>query len=279
MADSVSSSVLHAGEQIIADEAYRFDNSNRPTPDYYVVQRTISGKISFKLKGQQHWVGAGRAMLFTHREDSAYAYSDPHRTPYRQHYVAFVPSPALAELFLDLRRKFGSIIAMPPRAECTALLGEVINRFLRGTFVDRFHETELIYRLLLALHREQVRAVRIDDPIEYGRQCLLDRFRRPLNLKTVAATCGVSREHFIREFRKRFRETPGAMLQRLRLEHGRTLVISTNLPLEEVALASGFANRGSFTRAYRRLFRSDPRSCCHKAGVDGPLPAQHPGGA
>lgn len=276
MTDRVHSSVRHAGEQVILDESYRFDNAQRPTPEYHVVQRTISGAVTFRIKGRPHRVEAGQAMLFTHREDSAYGYTATNGEPYRQHYVAFVPSPALGELFAELRRNSGSIVRMPPKAECTLLLGELIDRFLRGAFVDRFHETELVYRLLLALHREQAQAVRVADPIEYGRQYLLDRFRRPLNLKTVAAACGISREHFIREFRRRFQETPGAMLQRLRLEHARTLVVSTILPLEEVALASGFANRGSFTRAYHRLFRSHPRDCRQAASGGKPNSAQHP---
>jgi len=97
------------------------------------------------------------------------------------------------------------------------------------------------------------------DPIEFGYHYLRNHFRSPVNLKIVAAKCGISREHFIRQFSARFAEAPGAMLRRLRLEHADAMLSGTELTVEDVALASGFTNPNSFGRAYRLRFGRSPR--------------------
>jgi AraC-like DNA-binding protein len=109
-------------------------------------------------------------------------------------------------------------------------------------------------------YREQVAATQIHDPIEYGHHYLRDHFRSPLNLKEVAARCGVSREHFIRAFGKRYGETPGGLMRRLRLEHARRILGATQLPVQDVALASGFADANTFCRAYRNRYGATPGS-------------------
>ena len=121
----------------------------------------------------------------------------------------------------------------------------------------------------MALYREQVHGTREEDPIEFGSHVLRARFRGEINLKTIARQCGVSREHFIRAFSDRYGETPGALLRRLRLEHARTMLQATELPIGEVARASGFSSAATFCRAFRAAFATTPgdvrsRSCAVK---------------
>src|SRR5262249_32583813 len=129
--------------------------------------------------------------------------------PYRLRYWQAWPAPTFLPLFNQIRFEFGSVVAMPDRSEAAALFNQVFTRYKQRTFRDRFHESELMHRTLVALYREQVQETHTTDPIEYGYHYLRNHFRSPVNLKTVAANCGVSREHFIREFRGRFGEPPG----------------------------------------------------------------------
>jgi transcriptional regulator GlxA family with amidase domain len=147
---------------------------------------------------------------------------------------------------------------MPDASEATALLDEVIQRYGQRQFRDRLHESELIFRLLIALYREQVQDTRTTDPIEFGSHYIRSHFRSPVNLKTIVQKCGVSREHFIREFSARNRESPGVMLRRLRLEHARAMLQATELSVQEIALACGFTSSNTFCRAYRLKFGRSP---------------------
>lgn len=251
--------VVHVGAEEIHDHpGYCFDNARREGQFALVIQRTLGGAAFFRDAGVRQLVPAGRAMLFTHAEPTAYGYPPEAREPYRLRFLAFSAAAGAREIFARLRADFGSVARMPDDAEATALFDEAIERYRQRQFRDRLHEAELVYRLLIALYREQGRETRASDPVEFGQHYIRNHFRSPVNLKIVAQKCGVSREHFIREFSARYAEPPGALLRRLRLEHARAMLTATGLGVEDIALASGFTSSNTFCRAYRSRFGKSP---------------------
>ncbi|MDB6093326.1 MAG: AraC family transcriptional regulator [Verrucomicrobia bacterium] len=253
-------SVVHVGaEEVQTSPAYRFDNSRREGEFALVIQRTVSGSAWFRDERSTQPVPAGHAMLFSHREATGYGYPVEASEPYRLRFLAF-SATGVAELFDRLRQDFGSVVRMPDESEATSLFDEAIERYRKRQFRDRLQESELVYRLLIALYREQVQGTRTSDPIEFGHHYVRNHFRSPVNLKGVAQKCGVSREHFIREFSARYRESPGLLLRRLRLEHAKAMLTATALSVEEIALASGFTSSNTFCRAYRLRFGKSPGS-------------------
>lgn len=253
------SGVLGGGEETRAHISYFFDNSGRGDADSLVVQRSCSGALFFEDPQARRPVPAGHAMLFTHREDTRYGYPPEAREPCRLRFLA-VSQHGVRDLFNRLRHDFGPVVRMPDQSEATLLFDDILDRYDRRTFEDRFHEADLIHRMLVALYREQVAATRHHDPVEFGYHYVRSRFRSPINLKQVAADCGVSREHFIRMFSARHGEPPGEMLRRLRLEHAHTMLCATEIPIQDVALACGFASATAFCRAYRLKFGVSPGS-------------------
>lgn len=246
-----------AAEEIQLSPAYRFENAGREGRTALVIQRTQAGAAWFRDPQGRRLVPPGHAMLFTHDEPTAYGYPPESAEAYRLRFISFSPT-GTRPLFDRIRADFGPIVRMPDAAEATALLDEIIQRYRQRQFRDRLHEAELLYRLLIALYREQIQGTRSSDPVEFGYHYVRDRFRSPVNLKGVAQKCGVSREHFIREFSARYRESPGAMLRRLRLEHARAMLRTTDLSVQDVALASGFTSSNTFCRAYRGKFGHSP---------------------
>jgi AraC-like DNA-binding protein len=253
------SCILGADEELRGSAAYCFDNRGRGSAGDLAVQQTLAGAGFFEDAGGHRLVGEGEAMLFTHDEASAYGYPPTATAPYRLRYLTF----RLGGLGLWLERiraEFGAVVRMPAEGEASAILAEASRRFRERAFRDRFQETELLHQLLVAIYREQVAATQTHDPIEYGRHYLRDNFRSPLNLKEVAKRCGVSREHFIRSFGKRYGEPPGGLLRRLRLEQAHRMLRATQMPVQEVALACGFADANTFCRAYRLRYGTTPGS-------------------
>lgn len=253
--------VRAAADEANTSTSYFWDNRERAAEVHEVltIQRTVAGAGFFEDSGGVHPVPAGKAILFSHREPTSYGYPKGASDPYRLRYVQVWPAPTFLPLFKQLREEFGSVLQMTSRAESTALFNEVFTRYKQRTFRDRFQESELLHRMLVALYREQVQQTQTTDPIEFGYHYLKNHFRSPVNLKTVALECGISREHFIRQFRLRFTEAPGSMLRRLRLEHADAMLAATRQTVEEVALASGFTSANSFSRAYRQKYGRSPR--------------------
>ncbi|HEU5077611.1 MAG TPA: AraC family transcriptional regulator [Opitutaceae bacterium] len=262
MVTDAFASVRAAADEVNTSTSYFWDNQDRPREVWEVItiQRTTGGCGFFRDGKGVYRVTPGNAMVFSHREPTSYGFPEDATEAYRLRYVQVWPAPSVLPLFAQLRGDFGSVLPMPNRAESTALFNEVFTRYKQRTFRDRFHESELLHRMVTALYREQIEQTQTTDPIEFGFHYLRNHFRSPVNLKTVADECGVSREHFIRQFRQRFTEAPGAMLRRLRLEHADAMLSATRQTVEEVALSSGFTSANSFSRAFRQKFGRSPRS-------------------
>lgn len=251
--------VIWAAEEVHTAPTYFWDNTRRPGDNHLVIQYTLKGRAFYRDDDGERFAESGNAMLFTLKEPSSYGYPKVDTMPYHHRFVAFSPASSLEPLFRQLRQDFASVVAMPLKSPSELLFKEIFTRFRERTFDDRLHESELAYRFLVALYREQVQDTHTTDPIEYGYHYIRNHFRSPVNLKTIAEKCGVSREHFIRQFSARYNEPPGLKLRRLRLAHAHAMLSATELSVEDVALASGFTSPNSLGRSYRAMFGHSPR--------------------
>jgi AraC family carnitine catabolism transcriptional activator len=82
----------------------------------------------------------------------------------------------------------------------------------------------------------------------------------PLAIAELARACEVSQRQLERLFHGQLHETAKAFYVRLRLERARQLLAESRRPIAEIAVATGFASRAHFTRAYRRAFGMAPGS-------------------
>jgi AraC family transcriptional regulator len=82
----------------------------------------------------------------------------------------------------------------------------------------------------------------------------------PLPCEALARQAGYSPSHFARAFRATTGESPHQFVLRQRVERARQLLDERDLPLAEVALASGFANQSHFTRVFKHRVGTTPRA-------------------
>jgi AraC family carnitine catabolism transcriptional activator len=87
-----------------------------------------------------------------------------------------------------------------------------------------------------------------------------DNLDEPLTIATLAERCTVSQRQLERLFQDQLQETAKAFYVRLRLERAQQLLAESRRPIAEIAVATGFASRAHFTRAYRRAFGKSPGS-------------------
>lgn len=81
-----------------------------------------------------------------------------------------------------------------------------------------------------------------------------------IDLVALAERFGYSPFHFHRLFTKGVGETPKTHVARLRLEKALLLVAVTRATFLDIALAVGFQNHETFTRAFKRQFGMTPRA-------------------
>lgn len=151
-------------------------------------------------------------------------------------------------------------------------------------FVEREHGSELALRVAEQFIHPRIRAdadrQRMDLSSRYGLhhgklvaviRAMQSALERPLDMTALGRRAGLSPRQVERLFRRHLQVSPRRFYRRIRLEHGRTLLIQTAAPIVEVAAACGFESPSHFSRAYRGEFARTPseergRVARHAAG-------------
>ena len=89
-------------------------------------------------------------------------------------------------------------------------------------------------------------------PIQTALRYIHKHYAQPISMAEVAGQLYRSPEHFSRQFKEEVGETFSSYLTRYRLEQAQELLQSTDLPVAQVAVLTGYATPGYFSRLYKK---------------------------
>jgi transcriptional regulator of acetoin/glycerol metabolism len=92
-------------------------------------------------------------------------------------------------------------------------------------------------------------------------------FDRRISLDSLAAMTGLSRDHFARAFHQSVGMPPHSYLLRRRLDHVEQMLRETQLPLSQIAQATGFSDQSHLARHFRRQTGMSPSHARWKSVV------------
>jgi AraC family transcriptional regulator len=112
---------------------------------------------------------------------------------------------------------------------------------------------ELFGELLGELSRDYAPGAPADAPEWFRRATdyLRDHFTRPLTVAEVAAVAGVHPTHLMKRFPRYAGCTVGGFVRRLRVEYAAHALVTTEIPLGQVAREAGFVDQSHLTRAFK----------------------------
>ena len=84
------------------------------------------------------------------------------------------------------------------------------------------------------------------------------RLAQPLRNRDLAALVGYSEFHFIVAFRNALGAPPHEYLIRRRIERAQQLMVSSELPLCQIAAECGLADQSHLSRLFRRVVGDTP---------------------
>ena len=87
---------------------------------------------------------------------------------------------------------------------------------------------------------------------------LLNDLRGNIGLKDLAASCDMSRGHFIRAFKQSFKFPPHRWLLIKRVERAQSLLRCSEDPISQIALECGFADQSHLTRVFSKSVGVSP---------------------
>lgn len=82
----------------------------------------------------------------------------------------------------------------------------------------------------------------------------------PVTLEEMSREARLSRRHVERLFRQNLGRSPARYYLELRLERARQLLMQSDMPIVDVAIACGFVSASHFSKCYRGLFGRSPQS-------------------
>lgn len=91
-----------------------------------------------------------------------------------------------------------------------------------------------------------------------ARDSIRDRCTAKLTIAEIAAEARVHPIHLARAFRQYFACSPGEYLRRCRIERVRDLLATSEVPLAELSLQTGFSDQSQLTTAFRRATGTTP---------------------
>ncbi|MGA4555406.1 GlxA family transcriptional regulator [Methylorubrum aminovorans] len=87
---------------------------------------------------------------------------------------------------------------------------------------------------------------------------ILENIERPLSIAAMAARAGMSERTFARRFQEQTGTTPMRWFSSARIRRGQELLESGRAPVDQVALASGFASPVTFRSVFRKVTGISP---------------------
>jgi AraC-like DNA-binding protein len=94
--------------------------------------------------------------------------------------------------------------------------------------------------------------------VEEIRGFVMERLAEPIDLAMLAGRAGMSRFHFLRTYKALSGFTPMEDVRRMRVERARDLILTTPLPLKEIAPAVGLGDVYHLSRLFRETLSMTP---------------------
>ena len=171
-------------------------------------------------------------------------------------------------------------LAVPPLssiAQCTEQIGyraaELLNELMTGL---RRRPAHLVVPPLCLVKRQSTDLLMIEDPVvSRGLAFIRARANEMIGVADVVRQLDVSRSTLETRFKSKLGRTVHEEIQRVRLETARRLLLTTDLPLEEVARRVGYRAAHYMCHVFRRELQQTPGQVRSRRGSQEPALEDH----
>ena len=204
--------------------------------------------------GGQLSVRIGRQTLFAKAGDILFYPTD---TPHREQGVGTEP---LDFIYFAIRGgpASGPVVAHDHQGRVRVLA----EWLLREQFSDYTRKREVMNAILGNLVAEYQKIIESESE-SHPLVRSVDSFLRihlhePVTVSDIARQVHMSRAHFIRNYKSLTGKSPMTVLRMLRVESARDKIITTRLPLKQIASETGFYDEHHLSHTFRKLLAVSP---------------------
>ena len=140
----------------------------------------------------------------------------------------------------------------------TTLISNIQNNQQRSV-CDKVESTGIILLLLSRFLRHATAEKRVkDERIEQSLIYIRENIGRRVNMDELAKVACMSKDHFIRMFKREVSHTPNAYVTEKKIERAELLLVTTLLPVKQIALSLGYDDMAYFNNVFKRHTRVSP---------------------
>lgn len=231
--------------------------------DYYVICLIEKGLQSFSHRGTKYMTPAGGLVMLNPGDDHTGEPADTAGFEYR----AIYPTVAhMREVIFELPGRHHD----NPRFTSVRVDDAQLAACVRNLHASLFHspnplETESLFihtltRIVARTGAGSYPAVAVRrerEAVRKARQYILSCWSQKITLSKLSEHVGLSRYHFLRVFCSETGMPPHSFQDSIRMNHAKRL-LKQGLPLQDVALATGFSDQSHFANRFKRLVGVTP---------------------
>ncbi|QCT02040.1 transcriptional regulator [Paenibacillus algicola] len=247
------------GWEHLSDPDYRWHGLHRAEPNHVLFQYTLSGSGKLMLQSSVHTLQPGEAFMVRIPGEHEYFF-EPSVSHWEFIYV-MIMDKELSRWVDQVTQDRGNVQAYHSESEIIRCLRQMLEQARNKQIQNIYYSAELAYQFFMTLLRDQPSSQEHDEMpvfIERALQYMNIHFKDIESLDQISSMAGISKYHFLRQFRKYIHCTPLEYLNRVRIEKSAELLRKSDMNIEEIAKEVGYSNGNYYSKVFRQWVGTTP---------------------
>lgn len=247
-----------------------FSNSKNHMHHFYELVVVLRGEGFHFVENQKMPVCPGSVFLLCPGEYHYYEYSKPlallnfmfDLKSLRSLRTQLLSLPGYEQLFRRGTPKMELYVDSATLAQLDVLLNTIATESRQQMpWSDLLLTANLINTLVLIFQKtSQEESIHANSDISSAVSYMLRNFHKDIQLPQLSRLANLSESSFYRKFHREFRMPPMKWLLKLRIHKAMEFLIRSDMTIAKIATATGFSDPLYFSRQFRKIVGSSPRS-------------------
>lgn len=243
-------------EEFQAGQRYTYN-----APQHFVIHLVQKGRGQFTVDGQTHALVKNQGFIV--RKGQTVEYVADQKDPWCTYWLG-LSGQQLDQLLQRKNKMQEGILTFDPMSQAADLIYQICDKIRQGDqnlpsdLWLNYKTNQFLYYFSEEFRlneSSQTQANHIFEQKDYAllaQSYLMSNYTRDMKITELADFIGLSRSHLYRVFTEKYQQSPQQYLQSLRLEMAEKYLVTTDLPIKEIAAKIGYKDQLFFSRTFKK---------------------------
>lgn len=239
---------------------YDWDGTNRRDTGKFIFQYTISGKGSIDIDGETYELTPGQAFIVN--IPGNYRYYLPDDSESWEFMYITLYGDVVKKYWNDIQNEIGHILHFQPDSKPVLYLLHLLELAATRKIANAHQASGFAYQFTMELitycSNLEKRLSQWPEGIVKAAVFAKSHYSEEIGPDEMAASSGMSRYHFTRQFKEWTNQTPVQYLTDIRIKKAKELLQNTKYSTEDIAGLTGYKNANYFTKVFKKVTGTSP---------------------